>query len=355
MAEDNKTERATPKKQREARERGEVARSTEISAGANIIAGLIASTALLRFLYDQTSVFFEKIGRQMRDLPQDPAGWETLLNQTLFTITWMMLPVAGVILLVTLAANYLQVGFKVTTQPLTPKLEKLNPINGFQRLFSGRAWVELFKSALKIGAMGFIVWGSLRSSMPELIVHSASGLGSNLVVAGKVIWDVIWKLSLFLVGVGVLDYAWQRYDFGRKQRMTKQEIRDEFRQTEGDVYVKSARRAKHRKLAQTRLAAEVAKADVVTTNPTHYAVALKYSQFSMRAPKVVAKGQRWWARLIKGIALRHGIPVIENKPVTRALYHGVEVGQEIPPSLYRAVAEILAVLYKMKARKVTKP
>lgn len=346
-----RTEPGTPKRKRESRERGEVARSPELSINAGLIAGLAAVSASSSYLYFHLSRY---VRARFRSLPTGELGtaeWCSLLNAAALQIVTVLAPVLGALLAAALLANYLQVGFMLTPVVLSPKWDRLNPLSGLKRIFSMHGWVELLKAAAKLALTGAIVWGDLKKQVPGLIAFSGEPLSVSLDASVALFWSVCWKIGGAFLVLGAADYAWKRYEFTRKQRMTRQEVRDEMKESEGDPQIKGKQRSRHRKLARTRMAAEVAKADVVTINPTHYAVALRYDPQKMRAPRVVAKGQRWWAKLIVGIARRHRVPVIQNKLVTRTLYKMVEVGQEIPPNLYRAVAEILAALYRLRTHK----
>jgi flagellar biosynthetic protein FlhB len=274
-----------------------------------------------------------------------------ILLQSGWMVVKLILPTLAGLWAASLLVNYLQVGFELTPSALSPKAGRLNPANGVKRILSLRGSIELLKAFIKIIISGAIAWSVLASRLPDLTLAAHAPLKAGLLLAGSILSELAWKLALLFLGLGVGDFFWQRYEFEQNLKMTKQEVKDEFRQSEGDPQVKAKRRAKHRRLVQVRMAAEVARADVVTTNPTHFAVALRYDARRMRAPKVVAKGQDYWAKRIVAVARRHHVPVVENKPVARALYKMVEVGREIPPALYRAVAEILAALYKLRVRR----
>jgi len=351
MADTNKTEPCTPKKRQEARERGEVARSMEMNAAVNLLVGLSSAFFMGSYLFRQVHGLMYQMFQTLEQVPYTQASMIELIRTAGYKALMLIVPVMMAILVAALLVNYSQVGFMVTPKAIQVKFSKLNPLNGCKRIFSMRGWAELVKSIIKICFVALIVWMTVKSYLPQMVQLVGAPLKSSLLEVGHLLWSVIWRLGIFFLLVGIFDLVWQRYEFERKMRMTKQEVKDEYRQAEGDSQIKSLRRSKHRRLAQSRMAAEVAKADVVTTNPTHYAVALRYDQLRMRAPKVVAKGERLWAKLIVRIARQHQVPVIENKAVTRALYHLVEVGQEIPPKLYRAVAEVLAALYKIRARR----
>jgi flagellar biosynthetic protein FlhB len=351
MADTNKTEDATPKKRREARDKGEVARSIEISAAVNMLVGLTVVCLFAGHVLTQARQMISFTFSQFTAAPLSMAMLGELMRYALIKLMIMAAPMLFFIILAIVLANYLQIGFKIAPQAITPKLSNINPLNGVKRLFNARAFMELAKATVKVIFVIAIVWAVVKKQLPAMVLMLAAPLPTILKSVGHMIWSVIWQLGLFFLLVGVLDYFWQRYEFFKRLRMTKQEVRDEYKQQEGDMQIKSRRRSKHRRMVMTRIAAEVARADVITTNPTHYAVALRYDQNTMRAPKVVAKGENHWAKIIRRLAIKYHVPVIENKLVTRAIYKHVEVGREIPPMLYKAVAEILAALYKIRAGK----
>lgn len=355
MADTDKTEPCTPKKRRDARERGEIARSVELSAAVNMIAGFALTVMLAGFFNRQVQRLFESTAATLTLGALDEAALIESLRSAGMAALWCLLPLLAGVLIITLLSGYLQVGFHMTPKALALNPNRLNPFQGAKRLFSLRAWVELAKSLAKITVAGLIVWLTLKAYWPRLLPLMAGPLPAALALAGELLWSMLWRLGMFFLAIGVADFAWQRFDFERKMRMTKQEVRDEYKQNEGDAHIRALRRSRHRRLSQNRLAVAVAKADVVTTNPTHYAVALRYDQKRMRAPKVVAKGERLWAKLIVRLARKHRVPVVENKALTRALFKSVEIGREIPPTLYRAVAELLAMLYRMRAARGGRP
>ncbi|NTV51413.1 MAG: flagellar biosynthesis protein FlhB [Candidatus Firestonebacteria bacterium] len=351
MADPSKTESATPKKRREARAEGKVARSQELASSVNLMVGVAMIFLTGAFASHTLKTYTVKVFAQMSTLPGDLQEMMPFLMQAGIASLTLMAPILAALLVAGLLINYGQVGFQFSGDALIPKADRLNPLNGFKRIFSAKGWVELLKAAVKIALSGAIAWSVFSRRLPELILTTQAPLIAGLNRSGDMLWEMAWKVGLFFLVLGAADYAWQKYEFEKNLKMTKQEIRDEYRQTEGDPMVKSKRRSKHRRLVISRMAAEVARADVVTVNPTHYAVAMRYDAPRMRAPKVVAKGQDYWAKRIVAVARLHRIPVIQNKAVTRALYKQVEIGQEIPPALYRAVAEILAALYRLRARR----
>lgn len=247
-------------------------------------------------------------------------------------------------------ANVLQIGLKATTKQITPDLDKLNPIKGFARFFSGRALVELAKTVAKIVIVGLVVYSMLKHEYVRLI----DLYQMPPAVAGGVIGDICWRLlvraCLVMLVIGIIDYVYQRISFDNSIKMTKQEIKDEYKQIEGDPKIKAKIRQRQREMARRRMLQDVPKADVVITNPTHYAVAIKYNPEEMAAPTVVAKGQRLLAKRIREVAEAHGVPIVENPPVARLLYKVVEVDEQIPAELYQTVAEILAYVYRLSQK-----
>jgi len=262
----------------------------------------------------------------------------------------LCLPIMAVTFTVGLAANVLQVGFRVTPKSIAPDLNKIDPLKGIVRIISWRGLVELIKSAAKVGVVAYFVYAFLKTEYPLLI--DLAGLTPREMV--DTIMMLSWRLVVRGCGVmlviGILDYIYQRLQFEKSIKMTKQEVKEEFKRSEGDPQIKSRIRQRQLEIACRRMIHDVAKADVVITNPTHYAVAIRYDAKEMEAPVVLAKGQRLLAMKIREVAELNGIPIVENPPVARLLYKTVEVGQPIPEELYQAVAEILAYVYQLSKK-----
>jgi flagellar biosynthetic protein FlhB len=355
MAEESfqeRTEQATPKRREEARRQGQVAHSTELNSVAIILAGLLAVHFVGEALYRDLSLFTAETLSQgygitlSRDsFPVHLRRWAELA----FTISW---PILLIISVAALAVNLAQVGFVFSSEALTPKLSRIDPAAGLGRLFSKRALVESLKGLFKIAIVGYISYREVMKRMADLATMSESGVGRIFYLMGDLTFQVGIRVALFLALLAVLDYLYQRWEFERSIRMSKQEIKEELRQTEGDPQVRARIRALQREAARKRMMAEVPKADVVITNPTHYAVALRYDAESMAAPTVVAKGQNLIAQKIRELAEEAGVPLVENPPLAQALYRAVDVGREIPEDLYRAVAEVLAYVFRLKRQKV---
>lgn len=345
-----KTEKATPKKKEDARKKGQVAKSQDLSPSI----ALTAFFFLLIMLGSQMLATFQNI---MRESLTTYISWQVneenlkvMVMQLAYEAFKIVGPVLAVSLLVAFAVNYMQVGWLLSTEPLQVKLEKLNPIEGAKRIFSLRSLVELLKSLLKISAGIYVAYSILWNSKEQVVQLSLKSLGTVLsYTAGEVAKLGIY-LGLLLFVLAVLDYAYQRYEHEKNLRMSKQDLKDEHKQAEGDPLIKGKIRERQRSMAIRRMMQELPKADVIITNPTHFAVAIRYDASAMSAPTVVAKGQDYLALKIREVAKKHRIVTMENKPLARALYSQVEIGQQIPEELFKAVAEVLAYVYKLQGK-----
>jgi flagellar biosynthetic protein FlhB len=345
-----KTEQATPKKRQESRNKGQVAKSAEVST-AFIMIGVFAVLFFTGgwMINILLSIFTKSI--------VEYASWDitienvtTMFQQVTLEATIVLLPIMAIAMLAGVAGNYLQIGFLFTTEPLLIKLERLDPIQGFKRIFSLRAIVELLKSVFKILFISFVVFSFVYHKKHEVLLLSQKGIGYSLEVLGTLTIQIGLSVGLILLFLSVLDYLYQKYDFEKNIRMSKQDIKDEYKKTEGDPLIKSKIKERQRQMAMRRMMQEVPRADVIITNPTHFAVALKYDANTMDAPKVIAKGLDAVALKIRDIAKEHNIITMENKPLARALYHQVEIGESVPEDLFKAVAEVLAYVYRIKGK-----
>ena len=249
---------------------------------------------------------------------------------------------------ITFIVTVYQVGWKVTAKPMEPKLSKFNPINGFKRIFSKDSLFELLKSVIKVGVIAYVAYTNLVEEADNLFVLYEISLNQAIALVGNIIIEFGIEISIVFIVIGIIDYMYQKWKFGEDMKMTKQEVKDEYKNTEGDPQIKGRIRQKMREASQRRMMQDVPKADVVITNPTHFAVAIKYDAEVSKAPIVVAKGEDYLAQKIKEVARENNVEIVENKPLARMLYHNVDIGAEIPPELYQAVAEVLAMVYHMK-------
>ncbi|SCN21319.1 Flagellar biosynthetic protein FlhB [Clostridium sp. N3C] len=351
FASEEKTEEATPKKKSDARKKGQVARSKEVSLALT----LVTSTILISVLGGYVGNNFQATLTYFLTYDLTEFSLESLKALTvtvIYRIGMIILPIAFPIMIMGVAANYIQTGFLFTGEPLKPKFSKLNPINGFKRMFSSRTVVELIKEIIMVSIVGYIGYSFLMDKIKDILNIGFLSVNAIPKEFGNIVIDIFLKISIFMVVVAAVDYFYQWRMFKKDLKMTKQEIKEEYKQSEGDPQIKSKIKQKQREIASRRMMASVPDATVVITNPTHIAVALKYEEGGKSAPKVVAKGTDYIAIKIKELAKESDVPIIENKPLARLIFEKVELEQEIPVDMYQAVAEILAVVYKMKKKKI---
>ena len=347
-SEQEKTEQATPKRLQEMREKGQVAKSREVPSIAVLVASLFVfyflGSTMIREFMELMRWAFENSGSVL--LKESTIRW--LLAEYLRRCWGIAAPLLLAIMAVGLLSNYLQVGFIFSFESIVPKLSKLDPIKGFTKIFSKETLVELAKNIFKILIVGYVTYLTVRGELDNIIPIMDMEVWSILSYMGSVCFKIILRTSWVLIVLALLDYAFQRWNFQQEAKMSKQEVKDEFKQREGDPLVKSKIRQVQREMARRRMMEAVPKADVVITNPVHLAVAIEYNAQQMMSPKVTAKGSRLIAERIKEVAREYQIPVIEDKPLAQAIFSGVEIGQEIPVVFYKAVAEILAYVYRLK-------
>ena len=342
-----KTEPATPKKRQEARKKGQVAQSREIASVAVLLGALTVFYFGGGWMFGQLAEVTRFILRQMADVHLGVESTRTLLWTLFGRIVLVLAPLMLVVAFAGVASNVAQFGFMLTGEALSPKLSKLNPLNGFKRLFSLRSGIELIKSLFKVSIIGGMAYSLLKGETRHIAALVELPIHEILEYMGAVSLRIGFYTCLVLIVLAGLDYVFQRWQHERDLRMSKQEVKDEHKQREGDPMVRSRIRAAQREMAMRRMMASVPQATVVITNPTHLAIALKFDR-SMQAPMVVAKGAGHVAERIREIARQHAIPIVEHKPLARTLYKQVDIGQFIPADLYHAVAEILAYVYRLK-------
>jgi flagellar biosynthetic protein FlhB len=345
-----RTEPATPRKRRKEREEGRVAKSQDLGAAVVILVGLLALLVFGRFLFSWILAFTTDIIAFLGGTTLREAGWfSAIRNETVFALLVPWLPIGLATAVGALLVTVSQVGFFITPKPLTPKMDRFNPVSGLKKVISLRSLVEMVKGLLKASLFALVIYFSLRKDTPELVHAIRFPLEAGI---SQLLWKLLglsFRLAFLLLVIAVFDYAYQKWEFERSIKMSKQELKEEYKQMEGDPQIKSKIRQKQRELARGRMMSSVPKADVVITNPTHLAVALEYDRNVMDAPVVSAKGSGFIARKIREIAEEHSVPVVENKPLARSLYETLEVGDEVPEDLYRAVAEVLAFVYRVRA------
>ena len=351
-----KTEEPTSKKLTDARKEGKVAQSKEIASSVSLFALFV----MLKLWTGSMSEDFLAVFRSVYNkFPQyiklydgeiSVSDFSGLVNDTIIQIGRICLPFMIVAFIIGFLSDLIQVKWKPTSKPLQPKLNKLSPLSGIRRLFNVTVLIELLKSVLKIGIMIFIVYKELSDKVFLLLNLYDMPLLSAVITGGTVLINIGLKISSFFLVIAAADYIYQRWKFNKDMRMTKQEVKEEFKNAEGDPQIKGKIRRKMQEASQRRMMQNLPKADVVITNPTHYAVAIVYDKDMADAPIVLAKGADYVAAKIKEKARELNISIVENKPLARSLYATVDVGGQVPPELYVAVAEVLAAVYKANGR-----
>jgi flagellar biosynthetic protein FlhB len=347
-----KTEPATEKKRKDAREEGDVARSAEVPSVLVLLAGVIVIHIACRFMYDNMMAVLRDCLSFDRVPVLNDAQSVSLLYRYALNFFLTFSPVMAAVFLIALVSNIYMVGFQITWKAIGFKLGKIDPIQGLKKKFSLSSLVELIKSIAKLSITGLLAWLAVRGEMKHINVLHDSSIAMILAYIMKVVYKIFIWVILPMAAVAIADYFYQKWQFEEKLKMTKQEVKEEHKQTDGNPQIKSRIRALQYEAAKKRMMAEVPKADVIVTNPTHIAVAISYNPMSMRAPKVVAKGAGVIAQNIKEIAAKAQVPIIENKELARNLYKTVDIGKEIPGDLYKAVAEILAYVFRMKGKRL---
>jgi flagellar biosynthetic protein FlhB len=345
-----KTEAPTPRRRAEARQRGEVARSPEVNNGIGILVGFLVLRATGPTLAGQLAGLMRSwLSHQGKALVQ-PEFFRAELVKALVPIVLASLPLLAALLASGMLASTAQVGMLFTAQPLKPSFDRINPLAGARRLFSTRGAVSAAKAMLKVGAACLVAYLSLRQEAARLPSLSRVDLGAGVLLLWGACCDAGVRIGLLMLVIAGADYLIQWREHEKNLRMTRQELIEELKRYE-NPFIRARVRQQQRRMAMQRMMAAVPKADVVITNPTELAVALEYKAASMRAPVVVAKGQRLMAERIRRVASEHGVPIVERPPLARLLYRMVDVGAEIPPELYQAVAEVLAFIYSLKGRR----
>jgi flagellar biosynthetic protein FlhB len=344
-----KTEAPTPKRLQDARKKGQVSKSEEVVSIGVLLVAVLGMRALGPGLWsDMRDMLHEGLANPTHEELTTASAYQLGKDSATHTIL-ALLPFLGLLSLAAIAFNIAQTGFMLTGAGLKPNINRINPGAGLKRLISIDGLVRLGKSLGKMSIVSIVVWLTLKSRIAELSGLSQFGVAQASGRMATLAFDVALRAAVALFILAVADYAWQRRKFMKQMKMSKEELKQEMRESDGDPQIKAAIRRKRQQL-MNRMIAAVPKADVVVTNPTHYAVALKYDPVTMQAPMVIAKGERLLAQRIKEVARKAGVPVLEEPPLARALYAAVPVGQHIPANLFHAVAEVLAWVYALRTK-----
>ncbi|WP_411679145.1 fused FliR family export protein/FlhB family type III secretion system protein [Clostridium thailandense] len=350
FASDDKTEEATPKKKSEARKKGQIPKSKEIGLAFTLLAITITLLSIGGYAENEmknTMVTF------LNNYITMALTYESIQKITIITV-WrvaiIFLPIVVPIMLIGILVNFLQTGGLITGEPLKPDFSKLNPINGFKRMFSMRSLMELLKDSAIIIVIGYVGVKYVISNYTYILTLGDLNPAGVMAAVGNLAIGIFFRITIIMIIIAIIDYLYQRFQFNKDLRMSKQEIKEEYKQDEGDPQIKGKIKQKQREMAMKRMMQEVPKSTVVVTNPTHIAIALSYEK-GQNAPTVVAKGADHVAIKIKQIAKNNEVPIIENKPLARLMYEEVEIDDEIPAEMYQAVAEILAIVFKINNKK----
>lgn len=347
----DKTEEATPKKLQDARKEGQVARSQELSTAVMLLAFFLVVKVFVGFIGNRFLGNFKEIYQVIDVYTADEFGSGmagAFLRDSLVEVLIICLPIFVSAVLVAFAVTIAQVKWQVTAKPLQPKFSKFNPINGFKRIFSKDKLFELVKDVVKIALIFYVAYSDLKKGAETIGLLYDMSLTQAIVYVGDFVINLGIKLSAIYLVVGFADYIFQKIKFKKDLMMSKQEVKDEYKQQEGDPQVKGKIKSKMREVSQRRMMQKLPEADVVITNPTHFACAIKYDKEVSEAPVLIAKGADYLAQKIKDAAKEHNVPIVENKPLARMLYYNVDLDSEIPRELYQMTAEVLAYVYKLK-------
>jgi flagellar biosynthetic protein FlhB len=342
-----RTEAPTPRRLQEAREEGRVPRSADLTAAVALLGAIILLRTLGGGLFGSLLQTTADLGERP-DVTGGDLGATAL--RVAITAAHGVLPFLGLLLLATALGAMVQSGMPFSLKPLQPNLEKLNPTSGVRRLFSLDSLTRVGQGLLKMVLVALVAYVTITGDLHTLLEAGMLEPRGILQMSGALLYKLALRMGVMLLVLALLDYWYQRWNWYRRLKMTKQEVRDELKRMEGDPQMRQRRRQLQLRLALQRIGIDVPKSDVVVTNPTEYAVALKYDEASMSAPRVMAKGKDLLAARIRQVAQQHRIPIVQRPPLARALYAAVEVGQEVPPAFYRAVAEVLAYVYRISGK-----
>ena len=352
-----KTEEPTAKKLSDARNEGQVAKGKDLTSAVMLLVLFMVLRFTVGNMGEGFIECFNKNYTQIGDLFTSTHGEYNmqytiaLIQSAALDMLKLLIPFFGIGFIIAIVIELAQVKWKPTSKPLQPKLSKFNPVNGIKRMFSVRTLVSLIKQIVILVVIFIVVYNKLKSRMSDIYMLYDIPLISAIMLLGDIIFDIGTVICVIYTIIGIADYVFEKRKFRKDMMMTKQELKDEWKNTEGNPEVKNKIRQKMSEVSRRRMMQAVPEADVVITNPTHFAVALKYEQNKGKAPVVIAKGEDYLAAKIKEAARENNIEIVENKPLARMLYYNVELDEEIPPELYQAVAEVLAFVYNIKNKR----
>lgn len=347
----NKTEEPTQKRLDDAREKGQVATSREINHWFMFLGATLSIFMFGPSLMHDFKVMLEAFLEAPHTIAVDTNGVIKLLTWLSIKVAVALWPTVGILMVSALAAGYMQTGMLFATESIMPKFEKISPMAGVKRLFSSRSTVEFAKGLLKLGIVGGVAWYLMRPEFDRLERFTGFDVMQMLAVLNDLSLRLMGAVLAVMTAIAGLDFFYQKFQLMKSLRMSREDMREEYKQQEGDPMIKGRLRQLRLERARRRMMAEVPKADVVITNPTHFAVALRYDQSAMAAPRVVAKGADLVARRIRELAQEHKVPIVENPPLARALFATVELDQEVPPEHYKAVAKIISYVMALRGRR----
>jgi flagellar biosynthetic protein FlhB len=346
---DSRTEQASGKRREDFRKKGQVAQSREVHTAALMTAFLLLWLFYAPIFWEQLELLMRGLISQIGTFQLSPASVRTLFIFILARLGLLLSPLLLLVLVIGFFSSFMQIGWLFTTKPLEPDLSKLDPIKGAAKFFSKRSLLEVAKSLAKVLLIGYVAYRTIHGEFEQGLNLIDMPPASTLIFIGRMAFAVLLKTCGILIVLGLIDYLFVRWEMEEKMKMTKQEQKEEYKEMEGDPLIKGKIRQIQMQMARKRMMAEIPKADVVITNPTHLSVAIAYRREEMDSPRIVAKGADALAMKIREIAKEHGVPLVENVPVARALYK-FEVGDSVPEELYKAVAEILAYVYSLKGK-----
>jgi flagellar biosynthesis protein FlhB len=349
---DQKTEQPTAKRLREAEEKGNIPFSREVSSFLILIVLAFTVSVFAPYMLRNTKLLLLPFITDAERMPADANGLGRVLGDTLLASFGIIAIPIVLVIVAAFASRFMQSGLTVSAEPIMPKWSKISPLAGLKRIFSMRSLVELVKSLLKLAIVGTVAFLAVYPELPHIRQLPDSSMLAMLLFLGKLATNMVIGVVIAMFFIALLDYMYQRWQHIKSLRMTKQEVKDEYKQMEGDPVIKRRLRQLRMEKARQRMMANVPKADVVITNPTHFAVALQYEGMAMQAPRVVAKGQDLIALKIREIAEENDVPIVENPPLARALFDSTEIDEEIPVAHYEAVAKIISYVYKLKGKKL---